>query len=221
MAWTDLNLLSLPPSKGIAGLTRSSAAWATLNAEPREEVVPPGNWQFFPVFSRLRMVGNSFQSCGSLGEDQAIQARVVQPWLGDAFTNMKFFLPLLSFRFHDPISPAYFGRCLNQPTQVELFKFRYICFIRVLTTADLANIFGRCPSFVPLWEKNRSFSAKVVSWDRCVSKTLGICHISPVAETSQVMAEAIPPQQNHCSLAFAFPFGHLSGFQFFDSKERN
>ena len=37
-------------SQGIAGLTRSSAAWATLNAEPREEVVPPGNWQFFPPF---------------------------------------------------------------------------------------------------------------------------------------------------------------------------
>lgn len=118
---------------------------------------------------------------------------------------MHFLTPM---SIHDPISPAYFGRCLNHPTQVELFKFRYICFIRVLTTADLANIFGRCPFFVPLWEKiSRSFSAKVVSWDRCVSKTLGICHISPVAETSQVMAEAIPPQQNHCSLAFAFPFG--------------
>eukprot|EP00434_Breviolum_minutum_P006082 symbB.v1.2.005359.t1/scaffold301.1/size235092/11 len=33
---------SVVTQMGIAGLTRSSAAWATLNAEPREEVVPPG-----------------------------------------------------------------------------------------------------------------------------------------------------------------------------------
>lgn len=106
----------------------------------------------------------------------------------------------MSFRFHDPISPAYFGRCLNHP-QVELFKFRYICFIRVLTTADLANIFGR--------------------WGQMCFKDAGhLSYFSHGISTSQVMAEAIPPQQNHCSLAFAFPFGHLSGFQLFDRIEK-
>lgn len=67
-------------TQGIAGLTRSSAAWATLNAEPREEVVPPGNWQFFQVFfPTKKWRGTPSKAAGSLGEDQAIQARVVQP----------------------------------------------------------------------------------------------------------------------------------------------
>lgn len=168
------------------------------------------------------MAGNSFQSCGIFGGGSSNPSPSGSAMTRWCFHKYEFFLTPIVLQVSWSNFTSIFWTAPQPPNTGGTFQVPLHMLHSGADNGRFGQHFWQVPVFCPtVGEKNRSFSAKVVSWDRCVSKTLGICHISPVAETSQVMAEAIPPQQNHCSLAFAFPFGHLSGFQFFDSIEKN
>ena len=96
---------------------------------------------------------------------------------------LSIFLPLCPSGF----MIQFFYPHILDATQVELFRFHYICFIRVLTTTDLANIFGRCGAVCLLSHgdgRNKKpwpgfCFAKVVSWGPMCLKDVqrfGTCH---------------------------------------------